>query len=673
MKKLINISSLSVMASAIALSLIFTGCGETDPDNKGNHLPDVNIVQSNKTVNVGTKVDLTSTALDVDGDALTYEWKFVSKPTGSSATLTTTTTKKASFTADKAGKYVIQFVAKDVVDAMGKDTVTITAKEAGVISNTCKSYTEISGTYSTDKTLSGCFKVVGNIAVNNNALLTIEKGSTLLFTDSTGLTVNGDGALKAVGTITQPILFTSEQKTAGYWEGLRFYYSNNVKNELDYVTVEYGGGNSYGGLTLDASSSSPCRIKISNSTFKNSSNHGFWFDDGSIIDKFTNVTSTKNSKSAGLLSASSLYGLDSASKFTGNTNDYITLKGSILNKDATWQPLTVPINVTGDIGISKNLVIKEGSSFVFNSGNAFTINSTGSLIAKGTKAKPILFTGEQKTAGYWEGLRFYYSNNVKNELDYVTVEYAGGNNYGNLMLDANTHSPCRIKINNSTFKHSLNHGFWFDDGSIIDTFSNVTSTKNSKSAGYLSASSLDSLDSASKFTGNSKDYITLNGSTLNKDTTWQPLTVPVNVAGDISISKNLVIKEGSSFVFNSGNSFTINSTGSLIAKGTKAKPILFTGEQKTAGYWDGLRFSYSNNVKNELDYVTVEYAGGNNYGNLMLDANTHSPCRIKVNNSVFTNSSKYGVWLDDGSITNSDIATSNSFADNVSGTIHSRN
>ena len=476
MKKIRNNSSLSIVASAIVLSLIFTGCGESDPENEGNHLPDVHIMQNNKTIHVGTKVNLTSTAIDIDGDALTYKWKFVSKPTGSSATLTTTTTKKASFTADKAGKYVIQFIAKDVVDAVGKDTVTITAKEVGVISNKCTSYTEISGTYSTNKTLDGCFKVVGTISVNNNALLTIAKGSTLLFTDSTGLSVGGEGALKAVGTIDQPILFTSEQQTAGYWQGLRFRYSNNVKNELEYVTVEYGGGNGYGDLTLDASSSSPSRIKISNSTFKHALNHGFWFDDGSIIDKFTNVTSTKNSKSAGHLNASALGSLDSASKFTGNTKDYITLEGSTLNKDATWQPLTVPVNVVGGISVSKNLVIKEGSSFVFNSGKDFSINSTGSLIAKGTKAKPILFTGEQKTAGFWQGLRFRYSNNVKNELDYVTVEYGGGNRYGNLLLDASSSSPCRIKVNSSIFTNSSKYGIWLDDGSITN---NDIATSNS--------------------------------------------------------------------------------------------------------------------------------------------------------------------------------------------------
>jgi len=667
-----NIPSLRILCATVVLSLIMVGCGgDDDEENEGNHKPVVHINQTATTINVGTKVNLTALATDSDNDALTQKWSFLSKPTGSSATLTTDTKKATSFTADKAGKYIIEFTAKDTVGAESKEAITITAKDAGAISNTCTTYTEISGTYSTDKTLKGCFKVVGNIRVSNNALLTIEKGSTLVFQNSVELTVGGDGALKAVGTVTEPILFTGEQKTAGYWKGLRFYYSNNVKNELDYVTVEYGGGNSYGNVVLDASSGNPSRLKISNSTLRHSSEYGFWFDDGAIIDKFTNVTSTKNSKSAGLLSASALDSLDNASKFTGNSHDNIALKGSSLNKDAVWQPLTVPVNVLGDINIYNNLKIKSNSTFLMNNGVTFTINSTGSLIAKGTKSESILFTGEQKTAGYWKGLRFYYSNNVKNELDYVTVEYGGGNGYGNVLLDASSGNPSRLKISNSTLQHSSKYGFWFDDGAIIDKFTNVTSTKNSKSAGLLSASALDSLDSASKFTGNSHDNIALKGSSLNKDTVWQPLTVPVNALGDINIYNNLEIKSDSTFLMNSGVAFTINSAGSLIAKGTKAKPILFTGKQQTAGYWKGLRFYYSNNAKNKLDYVTVEYGGGNGYGNIVLDASSGNPCRLQMTNSLLQHSSKYGLWLDEGSITNNDISSSNSFIDNNSGSVGS--
>jgi hypothetical protein len=477
MKKIMNISSLSVVASAIALSLIFTGCGDTDPENEGNHLPDVNIVQNNKTINVGTKIDLTSTALDIDGDALTYEWKFVSKPAGSSATLTTTTTKKVSFTADKAGKYVVQFVAKDVVDAIGKDTVTITAIEAGVISNTCTSYTEISGSITTDTTYDGCYKVVSNINVKNNALLTIQPGSTLMFTKDTNLEVAQQGSLKAVGTALNPILFTSEQKTVGYWEGINFYYSNNVKNELAHIVLEYAGNGSgwYGALHADSSESSPTRIKIRDSIIRNSFTHGFHFDNYTIIDEFKRVTSTNNKLTAGSLSANGLSAIDSASNFTGNLGgDYITLNGGYITTDSTWNKLTVPVLVNSDIDISYNsdafLTINPGAQFVFEAGVDLEIGKKGALKAIGTATEPILFTAKQKTVGYWEGINFYYSNNIKNELEYITVNYAGNGSgwNGAIHLDSSESSPSRVSIKNSTFSNSYKYGIWLSKYSITN-------------------------------------------------------------------------------------------------------------------------------------------------------------------------------------------------------------
>ena len=367
MKNLINISSTKMMLATIAFSLVVTGCGEEDKDNDGNHIPDVNIVQSNKTVDIDAKVKLNSTAFDVDGDDLTYKWSFTSKPEGSSATLTTNTTKKASFTPDKKGKYVVKFTAKDVVDTIGKDTVTITAKEVGNVSNTCTNYIELSNSVTTDTTLNDkCYKVTSNISVSNNALLTINAGTVLLFEDGTGINISSTGALKAVGTASKPILFTGVQKTAGYWNGIHYTYSNNQKNELAYTTIEYAGSNGYANLLLDSSSDNPSRIKLNNVTLRHGLKHGFWFDNGSIISSFKSVTSTKNKLTAGLLYADTLKSLDSTSNFKGNLgDDYITLMSSSIKEKATWKTLTVPVYVKGSININHELIIEAGSTFIF--------------------------------------------------------------------------------------------------------------------------------------------------------------------------------------------------------------------------------------------------------------------------------------------------------------------
>ena len=460
MKKVRNISSnLSIVASAIALSLIFTGCGESDPKNEGNHLPDVHILQNNKTVNVGTKVNLTSTAIDVDGDALTYEWKFVSKPTSSSATLTTSTTKKASFTADKAGKYVVQFVAKDVVDAIGKDTVTITAKA----SNSCTSYTELSEDITNNKTLDGCYKIMKRLSVSNDALLTVKPGSTILFNGGAGLNIYG-GALKSVGTPKEPILFTGEQKVSGYWEGITFENSNNPNNEIGYTTIEYAGGNGRAALSVFPDGNEElCRLKLYNTTLKHSSSYGFYFSHNAILDRFENVTSTKNEKTAGFIHITNADKLDSQSDFSGNLgDDYVTVgtSGGWINNDKTWKALTVPYNILGNFSIDADatLTIKAGATIVFD--RSKTITTYGGLKAIGTAKSPIVFTGKGETPGYWSGLKYFRTNNADNVLDYVTIEY-GGEYYGGLVIDStDASSYTRISVTNSTFKDNAGAGIY---------------------------------------------------------------------------------------------------------------------------------------------------------------------------------------------------------------------
>ena len=459
MKKLINGLSLSLVASAIALSLIFTGCGgTTDPATDGNHLPNANIVENDKTVSVGTKVDLNSTASDIDGDDLTYEWKFVSKPTDSSAVLTTTTTKNTSFTADKAGAYIIEFVAKDVVDAKGKDTVTITAKD------NCINPIEVSADITTDTTFDEdkCYNITrGILNISNNALLTIKPGATIIFEDGGGINVSSEGALKAVGTATKPILFTGKEKTIGYWRSIAFRGSDDTRNEIDHAIVEYAGANyGYGSVHLVGNYGADNRLKLSNTTFRHSAFHGFCLEERSKMDKFENITSTENNISAGLVDMSILDKLDSASNFTGNTgDDYITVEYGDVVANATWKVLSVPIYFKRDIYIHDGvlLTLSAGSHLVFDSNIKVRTGPLGALKAVGTAKKPILFTGKQKTAGFWEGI-IIGSDNTDNIMEYVTVEYAKDALYLNTSL---VNSPtARASVTNSTFKHNSNYGIY---------------------------------------------------------------------------------------------------------------------------------------------------------------------------------------------------------------------
>lgn len=100
--------------------------------SRGNTAP---VARAGTTQNVatGTLVTLDGTASrDADGDRLTYKWAIASKPTGSTASLSSPTAGKPTFTADAAGAYVINLIVNDgaVDSAVSSTTVNAIKSKA---------------------------------------------------------------------------------------------------------------------------------------------------------------------------------------------------------------------------------------------------------------------------------------------------------------------------------------------------------------------------------------------------------------------------------------------------------------------------------------------------------------------------------------------------------------
>ena len=100
------------------------------------NIPPVANAGPDQTATVGTTVNLDgSGSSDANGDTLTYAWSFVSRPTGSTATLSGAATFNPSFILDKAGTYVVQLIVNDGQASSTADRVIISTLNSAPVAH----------------------------------------------------------------------------------------------------------------------------------------------------------------------------------------------------------------------------------------------------------------------------------------------------------------------------------------------------------------------------------------------------------------------------------------------------------------------------------------------------------------------------------------------------------
>ena len=361
----------------------------------------------------------------------------------------------------------------------------------------------ISGALKSDVTLSkNLYIITGYIGVTSGKILTMQPGVRIL--DSGSHNINVEGILRAIGTETDPIIFTAP-KDAEYGNGNGATYdwygitvADTGEFTGDYIKIRYaGGGRSYGDkgnaidtdgkLTLTNSEVSNTYgtginiyiqgtqdVTVENCIIRDSLRNGIYigrYGTGSVSIKGNSVTSNANLPIAVYLDGlgSSIFGGISGNEFSGNKYNNLNFDGIGIS-GALKSDVTLSKNlyiITGYIGVTSGKILTMQPGVRILDSGSHNINVEGILRAIGTETDPIIFTapkdaeyGNSNGATYdWYGITV--SDTGEFIGDYVKVRYAGGGrSYGDKGSAIDTDG--KLTLTNSEVSNTYGTGINID-------------------------------------------------------------------------------------------------------------------------------------------------------------------------------------------------------------------
>lgn len=448
-----------------------------------------------------------------------------------------------------------------------------------------------------------------NLQVESN--ITVEPGTVIAFAENGQLHITS-GSLNAVGTEQDPIIFRGEQTESGYWEGIGFS-SNSSNNILNHVIIQDAGSDNI--ICCGAPASLGVfdgKVNIQNTTISNGAAYGMDIRGDAEITNYENVRITDHAEAPVIIDMLMIDALDDASDYTGNNNDYIEVRGNSIKDPVTFNNQSVPYYLIAGsaISIEAAVILNPGSHFLMAEETGLYTQQNGYLNAEGTSSQPITFEGFVSSTGYWDGIEIK-SNNSNNVFDNVIIRHAGNSYVTCCQTPASiSFKDGQATIRNTNLSDGEGHGLYIDGDFRLNEYENVTITSHADFPLVTSIEQLDKLDGmGSDYSGNTKNYILVEQSTMDDPVTIQDANVPYRIGDDIVIESNLIINEGTTFEFDAESSFNVGASGSLNALGSAGSTISFLPSAVgSAGFWKGIYIG-SNNSMNRMENIEIRGAG----------------------------------------------------------------
>jgi|GEM_PF-1399955 len=490
--------------------------------------------------------------------------------------------------------------------------------------------------------------IITNNLIVDNATLTIEAGTKIQMKDSTLIIVAAGGALKAIGTARDSILFTVEENSLGAWQSIYFDPHCNLDLcQLEYCIFENGGaGDSLSAMLICEKVAPP----IQYSTFRHSRTNGLRLIGQAEFNNFSHNKFRNNQFAPILLPMSAISSLQRSCSFTGNGKDVIrVVEPSQLVKDVIWRALDVPYQIETELRIEAHqITLQPGVKLQFTSTAGFEIAYSGVLLAEGSPDSMIYFNGASAGQGFWRGI--FLLDNVRNaNSQFKHCIFDGGGSQSIMTTTGNlvkTLCYCRAAsagFSNCIFQNSGGYAIIFDKVEELNEFKNNRLTLNAGPPIQLTPEVIGSLKN-NQFYNNDENYIEVMGGNLIRGSNIPNFQIPYRLMGRLDIYYiKVTIEPGTVFELYPNASISVSAGAALIADGlSPAGAITFTGAFPNPGSWNYIYFSQDCNAALcELNYCKIEYGGGDISWPANIYLEGASP---KITNCTIAYSKHWGIF-----------------------------
>ncbi len=299
------------------------------------------------------------------------------------------------------------------------------------------------------------------------------------------------------------------------------------------------------------------------------------------------------------------------------------------------------------VDITADLIIEPGVVIEFEENSGLGIYGNGTINAIGTPDKAIEFRGTNNVKGFWRGIHVE-TNSIKNRFEYVTLSDAGSN----YVYCCNDPASILMKggqfaMENTTIENGAGLGVYIRDDTQISSFSSNTITTHDDYAMSISfeiAGQLDGLNS--DLSGNAKDFILINNSRVDEETSVSATNIPLLVDDVIDITAGITLLEGVELVMRENAGLGVYDGGNLNIQGSSGSPVVIRGFEQIAGYWRGIHIE-TKSINNKINYAEISDAGSN----YVYCCNTVASLFYKggsgsITNTLISNGEEYGIYAD---------------------------